>query len=88
MMNEKDNKARGGGETVPSICVLSYLHNMQAPVQNANSVSPNQSTGKTHKAFCLAHESLSGDVLVVPYHHLLFKSAPKKEKKRAEALDD
>jgi hypothetical protein len=42
---------------------------MQAPMQNANPVSPNQSPGKTHKAFCLALESLS-----VVYHYLLKKN--------------
>lgn len=76
----------GGGETVPSICVLSYLHNMQATVQNANSVSPSQSIGKTHKVLCLAHESLSGNVLVVSCHCLLFNSAPRKEKKKNRSV--
>lgn len=70
---------------MPSTCVLSYLHNMQAPVQNANSVSSNQSIGKTHKALCLAHNSLSGNVLVISCHCLLFNSAPRKDKKNRGA---
>lgn len=79
MVNDKNNK--GMGETVLSVCVQSYLHNiLQATMQNANSVSSNQSIGKTHKAFCLAHESLSGNVLVVSYHYLLFNSAQRKER--------
>lgn len=57
----------GRQERALSLCVHSYLNNMQAPVQNANSVSPNQSPGKTHKAFCMALESLS-----VVYHYLPF----------------
>ena len=60
---------------------------MQAPVQNADSVSPNQSIGKTHKALCLAHESLSGNVLVVfviVYYLILLQG----KTKRTEVLDD
>lgn len=72
----------GRQETALSLCEPSYLHNMQAPVQNANSVSPNQNPGKTQKAFCLALESLSGNVHLISYHYLLFSTTPREGKTR------